>query len=522
MATSREAGASFIKGLLDDFDNLTEAVKRLDVGLDEERRLRTETAHGVQTQLNVTEQNIAGRVDALRADITKCADDVDAQGRHINDLEVRTKAQSDELAVRISAAEEHFSPLEELARRLTKLEETVALNDKHVLQDVGRLTSSIAGLREEAKRTQASQDASEDRLSKEIVALQKDVNKMAPAVEFSRLATKLESTEAAMQARALSSDLNLLESRMTRAEGSLQAATVEMSKKALNDDVKSASEDVAKQLAHKASQIEVQSFRTTLENLSAEVAKNQVLLKDLENVLSPLPNSVQTLSSCLKTLDRRQDTESERTNSCWVSLEKEIASKVARSEFDMRLTKLEHVAPQVATKASLQDVQSLMTRTEHLESGLSSKADRLALSNEIARHDELQRVFESKIESLGHDLQSCVLNSVEKVSKHQDQFAMEWQGQLNQFQEEVHCQTAYTREEVDQQLLHFYPRQEMDALLARVWWRLGQSGKPCGPWGQIGPTTSTTATSASPERPGSATVRQPDQPRSARPQSAHR
>jgi len=573
MYRSREAGVSFINGIITDFEALSDRVECLDAGLKEERRLRIESTDATIKRLSEMDLASTERSDEIATSLGKWASSLGAQSLQFEDTTSRMQALEEDLAGRMAELESMCRASgaqglnsnaileEDLAARMAELEstcraggaagelagrialqaqaddlkrqldtlcktvalndkntrsdqaqadalkmqldtlcETVALNDKNTLSDFGRLSGSLAACREEIKGSRNGIEALAvdggrgcstnivgsvqqllERFHDEALLQPKDVNRMAFAEDHSRLVAKVESLASTMEARS------------QLAEASLQAMTLELGRKATSTDLKVVIEEVGR----KASNTEFQSFRETISHLSFQVTLNQTILKELESVVSPLPSNMQALASSVKAVDRKQDTESERTNACWVSLEKEVGTKSARSDLEQlvsRINSLEtgrDLAPLIASKASIRDLQGLTARTEALEAGYGSKADgktferaKLTLSNQLVRHDELQSTTESKFEALSSQMHSLISKAEGKISKRSEQLADENQDRFNKLQDQLEFQVGReslcTKDVLDQQLQDFYPKSEVDALLARIWWRLGQTGKVVG------------------------------------------
>jgi hypothetical protein len=509
MSTSREAGAAFLTSVLADFDVLAERVERLQGIVQNEQRLRTESIAVVTARLSEIDQASTERSDELATSLAQWSATLGAQSLQYEDVASRMQAQEEELAGRMLELEDACracgavgemtsqiamqAQIDDLTRRLETLAGTVALNDKQTLTDLGRLSTSLATYREESKDIQkVARNSGGERGSADVVVdAQQRLNRLhneawllqkeADTTDLSCLLAKIQGLEISMEARVLN------------AEASLQALAVELKHKVSSADMKC----IADEVSRKATNTEVQSFRETISHLSFQVTLNQTQLKEIETTISPLPAHIQTVMTTVKAIDRRQDSESERTNACWVSLEKEVGTKVGKDDFQAlvsRISKAEHrdqpLASIIASKASVVDLQGLMMRTEALEGSFGCKADakafektRLAVSNQVARHDELQSATESKFEALAGQMHALILKAESKSSRHSDQLVAVLRDQFRCLQDEVRACTGTricTKDDLSEELMQFYPKVEIDALLSRIWWRLGQSGKVVG------------------------------------------
>jgi len=447
------------------------------------------------TRLSEVDEAFVERADELSSSLAKCVARLEAQSLQTDDTATQMQAQAGEFARRLAKVESTshagrtVDDLAELAncvvappsqfsepshgidtvarlqaqaddfmRRTAQLEDIVALNDKHTLADLGRFRGEINSIRASMSAGARSLDDTAD---------------------LSPFLSRLASVESNIGACALAVDVNVLECRLAGTESSMQAVSVELGRKASSADLKLVCDDVGR----KASSAELRSSLESISNLQLQVSLNQTLSKEFETVLATLPNSVQTLMTSVKTLDRRFDTESERTNACWVSLEKAIDDRIARSDLDplsARMGQLEQaispLAPLIITKASLTDLQGLMARTLALEDSHGARADsnscekiKLAMAKQVSGYDELKSATESKIDELSSQMLSLVAKADVTANRHHDRT-------VDQLVSLISTENLCTKDDVNRQLELFYPKAEMDAIISRVWWRLGQSG----------------------------------------------
>lgn len=197
-----------------------------------------------------------------------------------------------------------------------------------------------------------------------------------------------------------------------------------------------------------------------------------------------------SLAASVKSFERRQDAESERTNACWVSLEKELSTKITRGDLDAlgsRVSKLEQatspsLAALLASKAGIKDMHCLMNRVGGLESAFGVKAgdqvferSSLAISDQAVRLEELK----DEIYQLKHEASSKTTNECLHTRDREDLSQQMLQGP-RMIALKASNENLGTREDLEQQMLQLYPKPEMDALLTRRCWRLNQSGKVLG------------------------------------------
>jgi len=410
MNRTGEAGVNFIQSLLTDVEVLTQRVDSLQAGLGEERQMRHDSMNNVLQSFSDLEQFFAERSDESATSLAKLTASLGAHSLQLDDLATNFQGQAEDLGGRVTDLEKNYQS------RLTQLEDAVAQSNKDTLADLGQLRSSMA----------ADVATQLGKLLEETSILSRDVDKMASAADLSQIQGKVECLQSFMEAQV----------------------------KFVNDEI-----------GRKASVVELQSLRESTVDISSDIKLNHKLLKDLETAISSLPNSIQVLTTSFKELDRRQDTidrrqeaENERTNSCFVALQKELGTRISKDDLDplaIRLCKFEEKS------RGVQESQGLMNRIEALETSLGAKADsksfekaRLAISNQVSRHDELESRIESNFASLSSKFHS--------------------------FAVKAEIEELVAKDDLGQQLMQFYSKAEVDALLARIWWRLNQSGKVVG------------------------------------------
>jgi len=414
MNRTGEAGVNFIQSLLTDVEVLTQRVDSLQAGLGEERQMRHDSLNNVLKSFSDLEQFFAERSDESATSLAKLTASLGAYSLQLDDLATNFQGQTEDLGVR-------FTDLEKDCRsRLTQLEDAFAQSNKDTLADLGQLRSSMA----------ADAAAQLGKLLEETSILSRDVDKMASAADLSQIQGKFLGKVECLQ------------------------SFMEAQVKFVNDEI-----------GRKASVVELQSLRESTVDISSDIKLNHKLLKELETAISSLPNSIQMLTTSFKELDRRQDTidrrqeaENERTNSCFVALQKELGTRISKDDLDplaIRLCKFEEKS------RGVQESQGLMSRIEALETSLGAKADsksfekaRLAISSQVSRHDELESRIESNFASLSSKFHS--------------------------FAVKAEVEELVAKDDLGQQLMQFYSKAEVDALLARIWWRLKQSGKVVG------------------------------------------
>ncbi|CAE7336878.1 unnamed protein product, partial [Symbiodinium necroappetens] len=171
-------------------------------------------------------------------------------------------------------------------------------------------------------------------------------------------------------------------------------------------------------------------------------------------------------------LERQYEIERSRTSNCIIALEKELATKTNAAESDATNARLstataaiQRLETMATTKVSSDTFEKLQGRLDQMEVTLIRKADTETLGKAAQQVTEQARQLESvasHVRDQGSKLE--VLEGRSETLK-------------EQILQKAESSNVYTVDGVDGMLRSYYNREEMDALLSRVWWRLGDVAK---------------------------------------------
>jgi len=385
--------------------------------------------------------------------------------------EVDRDRQTAASAVRsASAAATHdFKVAEDHIERLQRMLETEKKQLQKLLSDVGGLTSKLDCVEAFARtRAQATDlQALEPRVYENERSLDRlgyEVNAKAATTTVNTLTERL--TNLTMDVQAYGSRTQALEPRMDKAEQSISLAHENLQTKgaaatltAVGDRLHTLSLDVQAN-AHKA-QAEKESVAAKIDLLDKAQAKNE----------------------------RQLDADRERTSQCVVALERELGTKASKAETDLigpqtlstAMHKIETRALVTEEKleAHKQEMPPVRSRIQALEESFPTRAAaseipklELALAEQAAKHSSLHnRTVEH---SMMHDnLSGSFQKHVQKTE------GMEKRADVleRKLSTKAEVEDYHTKIHTTQMLSDFYRREEIDAMLSRVWWRVGDMAK---------------------------------------------
>lgn len=182
-------------------------------------------------------------------------------------------------------------------------------------------------------------------------------------------------------------------------------------------------------------------------------------------------------------LERQYELERSRVSNCIVALEKEIATKTSAAKTDAvsarvstasnAIQRLETLA---TTKVSTDTFERLQARIDTMEVSVIRKADSETLGKVAQAVTEQARQLET-VSSQVRDQNGRVEVIEGRTETLKDQLF-----------NKAESNNVYTVDGVDGMLRGYYNREEMDALLSRIWWRLGDVGKAPNNTGPRPPT----------------------------------
>lgn len=487
MSTTQDTGLDWVRGIVQDIKKLHENIAGLQ-----------DTVVNLRSSIDLEQKTRVGDIDILHnlheRLSQKAAADTElrcsALERRATDFESKTELWVGGLGKANMATKEqlgnHDTAISERARlhaavddRVAKLEQIlpskctiIALDELArkvaVLEgDVDRdRASASAGIKEVHAKEAQDIGALQERLDR--VQYQIDTNKRVLTTDLSNLTAKVEALEAFSQTRAKAADVQALEFKVQEAlERSLETITAEVSRKAATTTVNAISE--------------------RLTNFSMEVQANQARAQaDMDALGTKFTSQISTLEQNLGKQERQLNLDREAHSACWVALEKEINTKALKTDVDALCTRVNTtetaiapLAPSIATKCEIEEVVQLKARTQALEEVYASKADasdvakmNLIVADHVAKHEtHLRRQEEhtTRLEKLDGQLQDHGprFDATEKRTRELGE-ALE---------SKVDTEQVHTKDRTELLLKDFYHKEEIDAMLVRVWWRVGEMSK---------------------------------------------
>jgi len=320
-----------------------------------------------------------------------------------------------------------------------------------------------------AVRTAAAQAAHDYKLAGEQLERlqhQTDANKKALVSDISGVAVKLDSVEAFMQTRAKASDLQALEPRVSESERNIERLGYDLKTKAASTTLNSVSDRLT------CLTMDVQA------NASRSQADKESLVAQIGNVEKAIAKT-----------DRQIEFDREKNSSCLVALEKELQTKALKVETDLigpktlsaSVERLESRALGLERiiKLNKDEMPPIVARVEALEAAYPTRADAaeipklsLALAETAAKHDTLHT------RTLEHDIK------LEKFDNHVNQHlnkleSIESRAVALERQISTKADTGdhFRKDHTMDLFRDYYRREEIDAMLSRVWWRVGDMSK---------------------------------------------
>lgn len=367
--------------------------------------------------------------------------------------------------------EQHGSALLAHEERLLGLDAAVAL--RCTVTDYKQLATTLAELQSEVVRDRTTAQSSLDTASREMSrkmknaearldALQQSQEKSASVLttEISGLQDKVESLQNFTKTLAKQNDLEILEDRIQKTESSLRAMNEDLCRKAAATAMKSLSD------------------RVTEMGMEAHTTNTKINM-----TLDEHKGHIGALQKETSKLERQYKLERSRVSNCIVALEKEIATKTSAAETDAvsarvstasnAIQRLETLA---TTKVSTDTFERLQARIDTMEVSVIRKADSETLGKVAQAVTEQARQLET-VSSQVRDQNGRVEVIEGRTETLKDQLF-----------NKAESNNVYTVDGVDGMLRGYYNREEMDALLSRIWWRLGDVGKAPNNTGPRPPT----------------------------------
>mmetsp|Transcript_99723 Transcript_99723/g.197781 ORF Transcript_99723/g.197781 Transcript_99723/m.197781 type:complete len:468 (+) Transcript_99723:103-1506(+) len=385
--------------------------------------------------------------------------------KKLEDFEAKSKSWIGALGKDLMATKEQLAELGETVKLNKESAAAQIVQDDKRFQDIEeelpkkstwtslhKLEADIANVRTEIERNQttlqaeirsvaneAARDFKTAQESIECVKAQAEGTKKQLVADLAALGTKAEGIQAFAQTRAKESDLQALVPRVEKNENGLDAARKELSMKA------------------------------TVEEANTLLGRLTSLTTDVQTMASRNQQDKELLTSHLTSVEkdtqknsRQLDSDRERTSSCIVALEKQVAT----SGREIVLTR--------------QEVLPYKNRLEALEVAFPMKAEageipriHLAISDGNARHEAMYRRAQE------HGMR------IDRIDGAMNHHSQKLEGLLNQnhaLDMKVSAVRALpplenTKDKISELSTDFYRKDEIDAMLSRVWWRVGDVTK---------------------------------------------
>jgi len=298
------------------------------------------------------------------------------------------------------------------------------------------------------------------------VQLYSEAAKKMLASDLSTLTTKLDTVDAFAQTRAKATDLQALEPRVYEAERSLDRTNQDLNTKAC------------------AATVNNISGRVT--GLTMDLQSHQArTLADKESLIT----HIGTVERAIDKHGRQQDADRDRASNAILVVERELSTKALKAETDLigpttlraatdhvenRSVRLEHLI-----MAARQEQLPVRNRLEALEVAFPTKADAaevprltLAISDSNARHEAAYRRAQE------HGMR------LDKLDGHINHHVVKMEGLESRgnvldakITTKAEVNEHFTKDNVVELLREFYRKEEVDAMMSRVWWRVGDVTK---------------------------------------------
>jgi len=291
-----------------------------------------------------------------------------------------------------------------------------------------------------------------------------EASKKALLADITTVAAKLDGVEAFAYTRAKAADVQALELRMNE--------TIEKSLRQVNEE-----------LSRKEYCTNVKSLSDRLMTLSLDVNANDVKSKAGDESLS---KQIATLEQSIAKTNRQLDQDRDRANEAWVSMERECGTKAKKNDLDaatVRLSILEStvqpMVPSLSMKAEAHDVKQVASRVLALEQVYPTKADaselpkiHLMLADSAAKHEGIITRAQEQ-----HNRQERFDDILREQHSKLDGVHGKTQDLQNAVAAKADSESVFTKESSTMMLQDYYRREEVDGMMTRVWWRVGEGAK---------------------------------------------
>lgn len=483
------SGLEFIGSISKDIARVGDEVVMLQAAMDRLRADLAVEAHTRGGELGATQHktssDLADAMSRLRQETDHRCDTFEATtthwaralGQEIQALKPRLESIEKALPTQMSAhavAEGRLATVEQVLPALQR--DLVGINENHTSR-VMDVEAQLGVHREQAgmqARAIAANGAQEiKRLEEQVEKLRQQEQMTEGTLQASlhtidALSEKLCRTEALAHARAKVEDMDAMEAKWN--------TTLERSVRSLSEE-----------LSRKETIVTVSNVWEQVNQLSLALQGGMAKARAEEESLA---RQLTDLDASLTKAARQADADRDRSNTCIVSLGKDLQTKAAKSDVEAlpgRIASVEAavepLAPALATKASSEEVKRLHNRALQLESGLNNKASldefprlHMALAEHKARHEAKH----AELEARGHEHAGRFERNRSIEDEHRTRLEIlehhgrELQGQLAS---KAEADAVLTKEVSEMLVKDFYRREEIDAMMTRVWWRVGDHNK---------------------------------------------
>jgi len=428
--------------------------------ISQERASETELRSSLEQRLRDFEAKTQSWLGSLEKNGASTKDQLIMLEGTVKDHVKKAAVQVDADNMRLKQLEQDM-PTKAPLQQLLKLEADVSLLKGDVQRD---FTSHEQSIR--ATAAAAAHDFKMCQDGIERVQTYSETAKRTLASELAMLAKKVDLLDSFAQTRAKATDLQALEPRVYETERSLERTYHEVNTKACA--------------------AVVNNISGKLSGLTMDVQAHQARTQgDKDSIIKQLA----TVEQAIDKHSRQQDADRDRASNAISAVEKELSTKAVKAETDLIGPNTLRAAHDAIQGRALQTEQHILAlRQEHvpyrnrldaLELAFPSKADAaeiprltMALADSNSRHDA---AFKRAQE---HGMR------LDKVDSHVNHHTVKLEGlesRGNVLHSKVNTKAEvndhFTKDNTVEMLKEFYRKEEVDAMMSKVWWRVGDVTK---------------------------------------------
>jgi len=435
---------------------ITKVNDRISLERAAETRLRT----SLEVKLEDFEAKTKSWLETVAKDGVATKDQLTVLEGTVKDHAQKAAAQVDADNTRMKELEQNM-PAKAPLQQLLKLEADVSMLKSEVQRDFASTDQNI--------RSTAATAAHDFRTCQdgiERAQAYSEAAKKSLASELATVAKKVETVDAFAQTRAKTTDLQALEPRVYEAERSLERTNQELNTKACNATVN----NISGRLSGLTMDLKAHQART---------------LGDKESIIT----HIGTMEQVIDKHSRQQDADRDRASSAIAAVERSLSTKALKAETDLIGPSTLRAAHDAIEGRALRIEQNVVAvrqeqvpyrnRLEALEMAFPTKADAteiprlsMSISDSNARHDaSFKRAQE-------HGMK------LDKVDNFVNHHAVKLEGlesRGNVLDGKINTKAEltdhFTKDNVVEILKEFYRKEEVDSMMSRVWWRVGDVTK---------------------------------------------